>query len=238
MDCSTIGSSVLHCLLEFAHTHVHWVDDAIQPSHPVTHFSYSQSFPASPGVCLNSYQLSQQCYLTILSYTIPLLLLLQHQGFSNESALCIRCSKCWSFSFSNSLSNKYSELISFRIDWFDLLAVQGTRKGIFQDHSSKASVLQCSTFFIFLLLHPYMTIGKTIALLCITAPKSAVELGARLILALSPCLFGSWADWRLREDDLSWDNEGLFQISSSSNLAQPVYMWNRIPGGRKVHSAS
>ena len=69
MDCSTIGSSVLHCLLEFAHTHVHWVDDAIQPSHPVTHFSYSQSFPASPGVCLNSYQLSQQCYLPY--YRIP-----------------------------------------------------------------------------------------------------------------------------------------------------------------------
>ena len=115
----------------------------------------------------------------------------QHQSFSNESALCIRCSKYWSFSFSNGLSNKYSELISFRIDWFDLLAVQGTCKGIFQHHSSKASVLQCSTFFMFLLLHPYMTIGKTIALLCITASKSAVELGARLILALSSCLFGN-----------------------------------------------
>ena len=114
----------------------------------------------------------------------------QHWGFSSESALCITCSKYWSFSLSNSLSNKYSELIFFRIAWFDLLAVQGSRKGLFQHHSSKASVLQCSTF-MFLLLYPYMTIGKTIALVCITAPKSAVELGAQLILALSSCLFGS-----------------------------------------------
>ena len=115
----------------------------------------------------------------------------QHWDFSSESALCIRCSKYWSFSLSNSLSNKYSELIFFRIAWFDLLAVQGTHKGLFQHHSSKASVLQRSTFFMFLLLYLYMTIGKTIALVCITAPKSAVELGARLILALSSCLFVS-----------------------------------------------
>ena len=83
--------------------------------------------------------------------------------FSNESALCIRWPKYWSFSFS-SLYNEYPGLISFRIDWFDLLAVQGTLKSLLKHHSSNASVLQCSAFFIVQLSHPYMTTGKTIAL--------------------------------------------------------------------------
>ena len=87
----------------------------------------------------------------------------QHQGFSNESVLHIRWPKYWSFSFSTSPSNEYSGLISFRIDWFDL-AVQGTLKNFLQHHSLKASILQCSAFFIVQLLHPYMTTGKTIAL--------------------------------------------------------------------------
>ena len=82
--------------------------------------------------------------------------------FSKESVLCIRWSKCWSFSFSISHSNEYSGLISFRMDWFDLLAVQGTRKSLLQHHSSKASILQHSAFFIAQLSHPYMTTGKTI----------------------------------------------------------------------------
>ena len=80
--------------------------------------------------------------------------------FSSESALCI---KCWSFSFSISPSNEYSGLISFRMDWLDLLAVQGTLKSLLQHHSSKTSILRCSAFFIVQLSHPYMTIGKTIA---------------------------------------------------------------------------
>ena len=84
--------------------------------------------------------------------------------FSNESFLCIRWSKYWSFSFSISLSNEYSELISFRIDWLDLLAVQGTLKSLLQYHSSKASILLHSVFFTVQLSHPYMTTGKTIAL--------------------------------------------------------------------------
>ena len=83
---------------------------------------------------------------------------------SNESALRIRCPKYWSFSFSISPSNEYSGLISFKIDWFDLLAVQGTLKSLTQHHSSKTSTLQHSAFFIVQLLHPYMTTGKTIAL--------------------------------------------------------------------------
>ena len=84
--------------------------------------------------------------------------------FSNELALHIQWPKYWSFSFSNSPSNEYSGLISFRIDWFDLLAVQGTLKSLIQHHSLKASTLQCSAFFIVQLSHPYMTTGKTIAL--------------------------------------------------------------------------
>ena len=84
--------------------------------------------------------------------------------FSNESVLHIRWPKYWSFSFSISPSNEYSGLISFRMDWFDLLAVQGTLKSLLQHQSSKASILRCSAFFIVQFLHPYMTTGKTIAL--------------------------------------------------------------------------
>ena len=84
--------------------------------------------------------------------------------FSNESVLCIRWPKYWSFSFNISPSNEHSGLISFRTDWLDLLAVQGTLKSLLQHHSSKASIIQCSAFFIVQLSHPYMTIGKTTAL--------------------------------------------------------------------------
>ena len=84
--------------------------------------------------------------------------------FSNESVYCIRWPKYWSFSFSISSSNEHSGLISFRMDWLDLLAVQGTLKSLLQHHSSKASILQHSAFFIAQLSHPYLTTGKTIAL--------------------------------------------------------------------------
>ena len=98
----------------------------------------------------------------------PLLLLLsifpRIRDFSNESVICIRWPKYWSFSFSNSPSNEYSRLISFQMDWLDLLAAQGTLKSLLQHHSSKASILQCSAFFIVQLSHPYMITGKTIAL--------------------------------------------------------------------------
>ena len=98
----------------------------------------------------------------------PLLLLLSIfpsiRVFSKESVLCIRWPKYWSFSFSISLSNEYSGLISFRIDWLDLLVVQRTLKSLLQHHSSKASILQCSAFFIIQLSHPYMTTEKTIPL--------------------------------------------------------------------------
>ena len=85
--------------------------------------------------------------------------------FSNESALCIRWPKYWSFSFRISPSNEHPGLISFRMDWLDLFAVQGTLKSLLQYYSSKASIFQCSAFFIVQLSHPYMTTGKTIALI-------------------------------------------------------------------------
>ena len=84
--------------------------------------------------------------------------------FSNESVFCIRWPKYWSFSCSSSPSNEYSGLISFRMDWLDLVAVQGTLKSLLQHHSSKASILWCSAFFTVQFSHPYMTTGKTIAL--------------------------------------------------------------------------
>ena len=100
-----------------------------------------------------------RCPLLLLPSIFPSI-----RVFSNESALHIRWPKYWSFSFSISPSIEYSGLISFRMDWSDLLAVQGTLKSLLQHHSSKASILQCSAFFIIQLSHPYMTTGKTIAL--------------------------------------------------------------------------
>ena len=95
-----------------------------------------------------------------LSSPSPALNLSQHQGFSNESALCIRWPKYWSFSFKVSPSNEHPGLISFRMDWLSLLAVQGTLKSLLQHHSSESSILQCLAFFVVQLSHPYMTTGK------------------------------------------------------------------------------
>ena len=102
--------------------------------------------------------------------------------FSNESVLHIRWPKDWSFSFSISPSNEYSGLISFRMDWLDLLAVQGTLKSLLQHHSSKASILWCSAFFMVQLSHPYMTTGKTTALTRRTlAEQSQISQSRRVI---------------------------------------------------------
>ena len=109
--------------------------------------------------------------------------------FSYESALCIRWPKYWSFSFSISPSNEYSGLVSFRMDWLDVLAVQGTLKSLLHHHSSKASILQHSAFFIVQLSHPYMSIGKTIALIRWTSVGKVMSLLlymlSRLVQAVS-----------------------------------------------------
>ena len=119
--------------------------------------------------------------------------------YSNESVLCIRWPKYWSFSFSISPSNEYSRLISFRIDWFDLFAVQGTLKSLLQHHSSKASILQHSAFFMVQLSYPYMTTGKTIALTRWTFVGKVMSLlfnmQSRFVIVFLPrskCLLISW----------------------------------------------
>ena len=134
MNRSMPGLPVHHQVPEFTQTHVHWVADTFQPSHPLSSPSPSPSIFPSIRV------------------------------FSNESALRIRWPKYWSFSFSISSSNEHPGLVSFRMDWLDLLAVQETLKSLLQHHSSKAAILQCSAFFIVQLSHPYITTGKTIAL--------------------------------------------------------------------------
>ena len=121
----------------------------------------------TPGVYSNSCSLSRLCHSTISSSVFRFSSHLQSSPasvFSSESVLCIRWPKYWSFSFSISSSNEYSGLISFRMDWLGLLAVQGTLKSLLQHHSSKASILWLSAFFIVQLLHPYMSTGKTIVL--------------------------------------------------------------------------
>ena len=122
----------------------------------------------SPGVCSSSCSFSRP--LILLPSVLPSIRL-----FSNDLALHIRWPKYWSFSFSISPCNEYSGLISFRMDWFDLLAVQGTLKSLLQ-HSSKASILCCSAFFMVQLSHPYMTTGKTIALTIWTFVSKVMSL--------------------------------------------------------------
>ena len=122
----------------------------------------------TPRACSNSCPSSGWCCPTNLSSVVPICSAFnfsQHQGFfSNKSVLQIRWPEYWNFSFSISLSNEYSGLITHRVDWFDLLAVQGTLKSLLQYHSSKVSILQHSAFSMVKLSHPYITTGKTIAL--------------------------------------------------------------------------
>ena len=153
IDCSMPGFPVHHQLPELAQTHVHRASDAIQPSHSLS------SSPCPPTFNLSSIRV-----------------------FSNQSVLHVRWPKYWSFSFSISPSNEFSRLISFRMDWLDLLAVQGTLKSILQHYSSKASILQRSAF---QLSHPYMTIGKTIALTRRTFVGKVMSL---LFKVLSRCV--------------------------------------------------
>ena len=133
MNHSKPGLPVHPQLLEFTQTHVHWVNDAIQPTHPL-------SSPSPPALNLS-----------------------QHQGIFQWVSSLHQVAKVWSFSFNISPSNEHPGLISFRMDWLDLLAVQGTLKSLLQHHSSKASILLCSAFFIVQLSDPFMTTGKTIA---------------------------------------------------------------------------
>ena len=160
MDCITPGFPVLHCLLEFAQTHVQWV------------------------VMLSNHVILCNPFFLLLSI-FP-----SFKVFSNESTLPIRWSKYWSFSFSISPSNEYSGLISFRIDWFGLLAVQVTLKSLLQHHSSKASSLWHLVFLIVQVSHPYMTTVTTIALTIWTFVSKLISLLfkmlSRFVIAFFP----------------------------------------------------
>ena len=160
INCSTPGLPVHHQLLDFTQTHVYRVSDAIQQSHPLRPLLLLPPIPPSIRV------------------------------FSNESALRMRWPKYWSFSFSISSSKEIPGLISFRMDWLDLLAVQGTLKSLLQHHSSKASILRCSAFFTVQLSHPYTTTGKTIALTRQTFVGKVVSLLfnmlSRLVITFLP----------------------------------------------------
>ena len=163
MNHSTPGLPVHHQLPEFTHTHVHRVSDAIQPSHIL-------------------------CRPLLLLPPIPPSI----RVFSNESTLCMRWPKYWSFSFSIIPSKEYAGLISFRMDWLDLLAVQGTLRILLQHHSSKASILPRSAFFTVQLSHPYMTTGKTITLTRQTFVGKVMSLLlnmlSRLVITFLPVL--------------------------------------------------
>ena len=186
MDCTVPGSPICY-LPEFTQIHVHWIGDAIKPTHPL--------LPCSPFAFNHS----------------------QHQGlFQHVCSLHNGWSKYWSFSFSISPFNEYSGLISFRIDWFYLLAVQGTLKSHLQHHNWKASILWCSALFMVQLLQLYMSTGKTIALTIHTIVGKVINTSAlytlsRFVIAFLPrskCLLISWLQspqwfWSPRKENLS-----------------------------------
>ena len=155
MDWNTTGLTIDHQLPKVTQTHVHWVGDAI--NHLV--------------LC------HPRCFLPSIFPSIRVLW--------NESVLHIRWPTYWGFSFSISPSNEYSGLTSFRMDWLDLLAVQGTLKSLLQHHSSKAWNLQWSAFFIIQLSHPYITTGKTIALTRWTFISKVMSLFSNILLGWS-----------------------------------------------------
>ena len=184
MDCSTPRLPVHHQIPEFTQTHIHWVGDGVQPSHP------------------------------LLSPSPPALNFPTIRVFSDESVLRIRWPKYWSFSFSI-ISSKKPGLISFRTDWLDRLAVQGTLKSLLQHHSSNASILRRSAFFTVQLSHPYVTTGKTIALTGWTFVGKVTSLLlnklSRLVITFLP---------RSKRLLISW-----LQSPSAVNLEPPKIVW-------------
>ena len=179
MNRSTPGLPVHHQLPEFTQTHVNRVSDAMQPSHPL-------SSPSPPAPNPSSIRV-----------------------FSNDSVLCLRWPKDWSFSFSISPSNDYSGQIPFRTDWLDLLAVQGTLKSLLQHHSSKASILQCSAG-----TTDWFQIGKGVHQGCI----------------LSPCLFNLHAEYIMRN---AWLDETQARIKLQGEISITSDMQMTTPSWQK-----
>ena len=192
MDCRMPGLHVHHKLPEFTQTHVHLVSDAIQPSHPLSSLS-------PPAFNLSRHQgLFQWVYLFVSG----------GQGIK-------------SFSFNISPSNEYSGLISFRMGWLDLLAAQGTLKSLLQHHSSKASILQHSAFFIVQLSHPYLTTGKTIALTRQTfvggsrVPKPCLPFSTR---SLDSAMKLDWLECQRPDGICLSSGEGQWSLSPMCGL--------------------
>ena len=183
MDCNTPSFPVLHYVLKFAQTHVHWVDDAIQPFHPPS--------PSSP----------------------PAISLSQHQGLFQWVGSLHQWPKYWSFSIRP--SNAHLGLISFRIDGFDLLTVHKTLKSLLQHHSSKASILQCSAFFMVHLSHLYLITGKTIALTRWTFVSKVMSL---LFLPIEKCVKAGCFWGHCLEGDTQADGCQRAWIQDASHL--------------------
>ena len=191
MDCSTPGLPVHHQLLELTHTHVHWFSDDIQQSHPL-------SSPSPPTFNLS-----------------------QHQGLFKWVSSSHQVTRVRSFSVNISPSNEHLRLISFRIDWLDLLAIQETLMSLLQHHSLKASILQHSAYFRVQISHPYMTTGKIIALTRWTFVGKVMSMFfnmlSRLVIAFLPrskCLLISPSAVILEPP----------QIKSHSFLCFPIYL--------------
>ena len=209
MNLSMPGLPVHHQLPEFTQTHVHWVGDAIQPSHSLS--SPSPPAPIPPSI----------------------------RVFSTESTLHMRWPKYWSFSFSISPSDEHPGLISFKVNWLDLLAVQGTLKSLLQHHSSKASILQCSAFFTVQLSYPYLICllrnlyagqETTVRTGHETTDWFQIGKGVRQGCILSPCLFNLYAEYIMR-------NAGLEKAQAGIKIWEN-YQWPQIcrwhhPYGRK-----
>ena len=202
MNCSTPGLPVYHHLPEFTQTHVHRVSDVIQPSHPLLSPSLLAPIPPSSRV------------------------------FSNKSTLHMRWPKYWSFSFNISPSNEHPSLISFRMDWLDLLAVQGTLKSLLQHHSSKASILRCSAFFTVQLSHPYMTTGKTIALTRQTFVGKVISLLfnmlSRLVVTFLPRSKRLLTSWLHSPSTVILEPKKKKSLTLFPHLF-PMKWWNRMP---------
>ena len=205
MDCSAPGLPVHHQLPEFTQTHVHRVSDAIQPSHPL-------SSPSPPALNLS-----------------------QHQGLFKWLSSSNQVAKYWSLSFNISPSNEHPGLISFRMDWLDLLAVQRTLKSLLQPHSSKAPILQCSTFFIIQLSHPYMTTGKIIALTRWTFVDKVMSLLfnmlSRLVIPLQYSTHSSVLAWRIPG---TGEPGGLLSMGSH----RVGHDWSDLAAAAAVHTCS
>ena len=197
MDCSTPGFPVHHQLLKLTQTHILRVSDAIQPSHPL-------SSPSPPAFKLS-----------------------RHQGLFQWVSSLHQVAKVLGFQLSISPSNEYSGLISFRLDWLDLLAVQGSLKSLPQHHSSKISILRHSAFFMVQLSYPYMTTGKTIALTRQTFAGTVMSLLfsmlSRLVIPFLPrrkCLLIAWLQ---SPSAVILEPKKMKSVTVSVNLNLPIY---------------